>query len=103
MSARPQLLARLLAVGAVAAALAAPAAVARPLDGPNEPVLPDPGTAAAVEPEPGPADEPIVRSVETGFDWGSAAIGAGAAGALIVIVSLGGVAVSSRHRIRVAR
>jgi len=103
MSPRPYLLARLLAIGATATALAAPAAVARPLDGPNEPVLPDPGTAAAVEPEPESADAPIVRSVETGFDWGSAAIGAGGAGALIVIVSLGGFAYTSRHRIGVAR
>jgi hypothetical protein len=103
MSARPQLLARLLAVGAVAAALAAPAATARPLDGPDEPVRPDPGTTATVEPAPAPADAPIVRSVDAGFDWGSAAIGAGGAGALVVIISLGGVAITSRHRIRVAR
>jgi hypothetical protein len=103
MSASPHLLARLLAAGAVAAALAAPAAVARPLDGPNEPALPDPGTTATVEPAPAPADPPIVRSVDAGFDWGSAAIGAGGAGALVVIISLGGYAYTSRRTVEVAR
>ena len=103
MSVRPQLLARLLAVGAVAAALAAPAAVARPMDGQNDPVRPDPGTTAAVDSTPAPADAPIVRSVDAGFDWGSAAIGAGGAGALVVLVTLGGFAYTSRNRIGVAR
>ena len=41
--------------------------------------------------------------IDEGFDWGSAAIGAGGAGAAIVLVSLGGLAVASRHRMRVAR
>ena len=100
MSPRPYLLVRLLAVGASAAALAAPAAVARPMDGQNDPVRPDPGTTATVEPAPGP---PIVRSVDAGFDWGSAAIGAGGAGALVVLISLGGVAYTSHNRIGAAR
>jgi hypothetical protein len=43
-----------------------------------------------------------VRTIDDGFDWGSAAIGAGAGGAVILLVSLGGVAVASRHRMRVA-
>lgn len=103
MSSRPHLVVRLLAVGATAAALAAPAAVARPLDGMDDPVRPDPGTTAVVEPEPAPPDPPIVRSVDTGFDWGAAAIGAGGAGALVVLISLGGVAYTSRNRIGAAR
>jgi hypothetical protein len=83
-------LARLLTVGLIAGALAAPAAVAQPIA--------DPQTS-----EPAPSDAPVVRTIDEGFDWGSAAIGAGGAGAAIVLVSLGGVAVASRHRMRVAR
>jgi len=94
MSARPQLLARLLAVATIAAALNAPTAAARVIDGPNEPVRPDPFESSA--------DAPIVQSVDAGFDWGSAAIGAGGAGALVVLISLGGVAYSTRHRAHAA-
>jgi hypothetical protein len=84
---RSHRLARLLAAGVTAAALAAPPAVARPIDGPNEPVRPDRGTTAAVESAPAPADAPIVvRHIDAGFDWGSAAIGAGGAGALVVLI-----------------
>jgi hypothetical protein len=77
-------LARLVAVSLTAAALAAPAASARPapLDQP-----------VAVEPE----SAPVVQSVDTGFDWDSAAIGAGGAGALLLLVSLGGFTYRSRH------
>jgi hypothetical protein len=38
----------------------------------------------------------------TGFDWTSAAIGAGGAG-LLLVVSLGGATYASRVRIRAAR
>ena len=100
---RSHRLARLLAAGVAASALAAPAAVARPIDGPNQPARPDPGMTA-VEPESAPADAPIVvRHIDAGFDWGSAAIGAGGTGALVVLVSLGGIAVASRRRIGVAQ
>jgi hypothetical protein len=98
---RSNRLARLLAAGVTAAAVAAPPAVARPIDGPNEPVRPDPGTTVAVEPEQ--ATRPVVQNIDDGFDWGSAAIGAGSGGALAVIVALGGVAYTNRHRIGVAR
>ena len=101
---RSHRLARLLAAGVTAAALVAPPALARPIDDPQLPVRLDPGTTVAVEPEPAPADSPIVvRHIDAGFDWGSAAIGAGGAGALIVIVSLSGFAYTTRHRIGVAR
>jgi hypothetical protein len=83
-------IARLVTAGLVAGALAAPAAVAQPIA--------DPQTS-----EPAPSDAPVVRTIDEGFDWGSAAIGAGGAGAAIVLVSLGGIAVVSRHRMRVAR
>jgi hypothetical protein len=50
--------------------------------------------------EPAPA---LTEAPDTGgFDWTSAAFGAGGAGVLIV-VSLGGMALASRHRMRVAR
>jgi hypothetical protein len=97
---RPALL---LAAGVVAAALAAPPALARPIDSWNEPVPLDRG-ATAVEPARPPADAPVVvRRVAAGFDWGSAAVGAGGAGALVVLVSLGGFAYASRDRVPVAR
>jgi hypothetical protein len=77
-------LARLVAVSLTAAALAAPAASARPapLDQP-----------VAIEPEPAP----VVQTVDNGFDWDSAAIGAGGAGALLLLVSLGGFTYRTRH------
>ena len=77
-------LARLVAVSMTAAALAAPCASARPapLD---QPVV--------VEPEPAP----VVQTIDNGFDWDSAAIGAGGAGALLLLVSLGGVTYRTRH------
>ena len=84
-------LARLTVAGLAAAALAAPTAVAQLLDA-------QPRAAA----ESGSTDAPVVRTIDDGFDWGSAAIGAGAGGAVILLVSLGGVAVASRHGMRVA-
>lgn len=88
---RPHRLTRTLAAGVTAAALVAPAAIARPIDTPQRP---DP--TPMVRP-------PVVQKIDDGFDWGSAAIGAGGAGALVVIVAFGGVAYSTRHRLGVAR
>ena len=84
--------ARLVTAGLVAGALAAPAAVALPIA--------DPQTSASAE--SAQSDAPVVRTIDEGFDWGSAAIGAGG-GAVIVLVSLGGVAYVSRHRSPVPR
>jgi hypothetical protein len=81
-------LARLVATSLAAGALAAPAAVAQPIDA-------QPRYAAES------ADAPVVRSINEGFDWGSAAVGAGGAGAAIVLFSVGGVAFVSRGRMRV--
>jgi len=92
-------LARVLAAGVTAAALAAPSAGARPIDGPEQPVRLDPGPTVVVAPE----QPPVVQTIDEGFDWGSAAIGAGSGGALVVVVALGGVAYTSRHRVGVAR
>jgi hypothetical protein len=86
---RSHRLTRVLAVALTAGAVAAPSALAGPAIGP------DGGNGA-----PAPASDPapvIVRSADEGFDVGSAAIGAGGAGALLVLISLGGLAYASRH------
>jgi len=83
-------LTRVLAVALTAGAVAAPSALAGPAIGPDG----GDGPPADTSPDPAPL---IVRSVDGGFDVGSAAIGAGGAGALLVLVSLGGVAWVARH------
>jgi hypothetical protein len=81
---------RLVAAGLIAGALAAPAASARPA--PLDPVV--------IEPAPAP----VVQSVDDGFDWASAAIGAGTAGGLILLIGAGGTTYRHRHEhIGVAR
>lgn len=82
---------RLVAIGLATGAIAAPAATAMPV--PPDSSVPSSNEPVAIEPEP------VVQSVNEGFDWGSAAIGAGAAGALIVL-SLGGLGGSVRNRNR---
>jgi hypothetical protein len=83
--------ARIAAASLALAALAAPAAQARPaLDAPvghHEPQ----GSAVVVTSTP-----------DSGFDWGSAGIGA-AAGAGLVLVGAGSFALSYRGRVRLAR
>ena len=80
---------RLVAVSLAAGALAAPtAASARPA-----PADPQPTDTVVVEPD----SAPVVQSVDQGFDWASAAIGAGGAGALVLLVSFGGVTYRHRH------
>ena len=81
---------RLVAIGLAAGALAAPTAYAVPA-GPDAPQ--GSGGTVIIEPEPAP----VVQSVEQGFDWASAAIGAGVAGSLILLVSLGGITYRHRH------
>jgi hypothetical protein len=74
------------------AALAAPAASASPII--------DPGTS---QPAAAPSSpRVVVRSVDSGFDWGSAGVGAGATAGL-VLVSAGAFGASYRGRIRLAR
>ena len=79
---------RLATAGLIAGALAAPAAHAVP-------AAPDAQPADRVVIEPDPA--PVVQSVDDGFDWASAAIGAGAAGGLILLIGAGGVSYRHRH------
>ena len=88
----PHRITRLLAAGLAAGALAAPTAFASPAS--------EPGSVSG----PVTAEPPVVvRTVDDGFDWGSAAIGAGTGGAVIVLVSLGGFAYISRARVPAAR
>jgi len=79
---------RLVLVGLAVLALAAPAASARPAGTDYK----DTGEAFVLEPE-----APVVQSVDNGFDWGSAAIGAGIAGGIILLISWGGVTYRHRH------
>jgi hypothetical protein len=98
---RQHRIARVLAAGLAAGALAAPTAVASPAL--ERGSLSAEGAPTATV-DPSSADAPvIVRAVDERFDWGSAAIGAGVAGAAVVLISLGGFAYVSRGRIDVAR
>jgi hypothetical protein len=86
---------RLVLIALAVLALAAPAASAVPA-----PRDAQPADRVAIEPE----SAPVVQSVDQGFDWASAAIGAGAAGAIVLLVSFGGVTYRHRHEhIGVAR
>jgi hypothetical protein len=80
---------RLVLIGLAVLALAAPTASARPAPADrveqSEPFVLDPAPA------------PIVQSVDEGFDWASAAIGAGFAGGIILLISWGGVTYRHRH------
>ena len=88
---------RLAAVALIAGALTAPAASARPV---SDPPIQNGGEPVVIEPEPAP----VVQTVDEGFDWDSAAIGAGAAGALVLLIGVGGTSYSRRHNhIGVAR
>jgi hypothetical protein len=60
-----------------------------------------PGTPTSPDTEPSLSSLPDTPSSD-GFDWPSAAIGAGGAG-LLVVVSAGGLALASRGRLRVTR
>lgn len=82
--------ARLVVAALAVTALAAPGAVASPAIDP----------AASGTRAPAPTQVPVVRTAEPGFDWGSAAVGAGGAGAIIVLISMGGVLYASRGRMR---
>ena len=75
---------RLVLIGLAVLALAAPVASARPapVDTPTGPI---------------PAEPPVVQSVDNGFDMGSAAIGAGFAGGIILLIGWGGVTYRHHH------
>jgi len=76
---------RLVALSLAIVALAAPVASARPT-GPDA----QPAQRVVIEP-------PVVQSIDQGFDWASAAIGAGIAGGIILLVGWGGLTYRHRH------
>jgi hypothetical protein len=76
---------RLVLIALAVLALAAPAASAVPA-GPDQ----QPAERVVVNP-------PVVPSVDNGFDWASAAIGAGFAGGIILLIGWGGVTYRHRH------
>jgi hypothetical protein len=84
-----QRIARLATAGLITAALAAPTATARPA-GPDPPST---GEPVVVEPA-----APVVQSIDEGFDWASAAIGAGAAGGLALLIGVGAGTYSQRRK-----
>ena len=87
--------ARTIATGLAAAAIAAPAAQANPAREPGS------GYAGPVQGTGERVDAPaVVTTIDEGFDLGSAAIGAGGAG-MLILLSLGGTAHVSRARARV--
>ncbi len=74
---------RLVLIGLAVLAIAAPVASARP---------------APADTPTGPVDNaPVVVSVNDGFDWASAAIGAGIAGGIVLLLVWGGVTYRHRH------
>ena len=83
-----QRITRLATAALIAAAVAAPAASARPAG----PETPSTGEPVVIEPAP-----PVVQSVDDGFDWASAAIGAGAAGGLALLIGVGGTTYHHRN------
>ena len=84
----PYRITRLATAALIAGALAAPTAGARPAwsDTPNT------GEPVVVE-----APAPVVQRAEAGFDWASAAIGAGTAGGLVLLIGVGGATYRHRH------
>jgi hypothetical protein len=84
-------------------ALAAPAAAEPGADYPQPSTAKIGDTPADFGKTVVPPPPPLSEASDTGgFDWPSAAIGAGGAG-VVIVVSLGGMSLASRRRIRVAR
>jgi hypothetical protein len=92
---------RSIAAGLAVAALAAPAAQASPDLQPGSGDTPGSAIIDVTPVETG-SDAPVTVTVDEGFDWGSAAIGAGVTGALLALLSLGGYKFASRSHARVA-
>jgi hypothetical protein len=84
----PHRITRLVLVALAVLAVAAPVASAAPA-----PLDAQPAERVVIEPE----SAPVVQSVDSGFDWASAAIGAGIAGGIILLVAWGGMTYRHRH------
>ena len=98
-----RLITKSLTIGLTAAALGAPSALAVPMTPQERQVIASrgqgPPTPVAVV-----STAPQVKATDDGgFDWGSAAIGAGAVGGLSVLVGVGAFGLADHRRVRVAR
>jgi hypothetical protein len=91
---RSRRLATLLAAGLATGAFATPAALGMPAPADTPGTAPsDGGGQVAVDPNPAP----LVQSVDEGFDWGSAAIGAAGAGGLALLLLGASTTQRTRH------
>ena len=93
MSTRRHHLTATVAAAFAATALAAPAADARPWE--EAFGTANQRSALAIESDPAPT---VTRTIDDGFDLGSAAIGAGGAAAVLLLTAAGASAVSHRHQ-----
>ena len=105
-----RLITKSLTIGLAAAALGAPSVLAgpplqpiRPMSEQERQVIASRGQGSPV-PEPVVSAEPQAKATDDGgFDWGSAVIGAGAAGGLSILVAVGALGLADHRRVRVAR
>ena len=93
---KSQILKRTAATVAVAALAAAPASALARTDSGGYTLTGVPDSVASAQPS-SPPTVTIVKTQDSGFDWGDAAIGAGA-GAALLLIGLGGTAGVVRHR-----
>lgn len=102
MSARRHRLTTTAVAALAAGALAAPVADARPVTGHSG--SPSQGSGRALEFDTEAPAPTVARTIDDGFDLGSAAIGAGGAAAVLLLGAAGASAVSHRHhRVGVVR
>jgi hypothetical protein len=99
---RTRRLTRTVAGALLVTAFAAPCAVARPA--PEDSFRPNSteSVPAATDTTRPPAP-PVTRTIDDGFDLGSAAIGAGGGAAVVLLTTASGAAISRRRRIGVVR
>jgi hypothetical protein len=88
-----QHLTRVVAAAVAATALAAPVAGARPIDRPTSAHTADRAPASTGD----APDRTVTPAADEGFDVSSAAVGAGAAAAALLLSALGASAISRRH------
>ena len=96
MSTRRRRLTSIVAAALTATVLAAPAADAIPAEEYFN--SSDSRSAPAVESDAEALAPTVTRTVDDGFDLGSAAIGAGGAAAVLLLTAAGASAVSHRHQ-----
>jgi hypothetical protein len=87
-----------IAIALAAVALAAPAAQARPMDPPINTFTEEEQRALR-----GESAVPRVQSIDSGFDWGSAAVGAGAGAGVLALLMVGGLSAAGRRPVRTSR